>query len=231
MIKRLALAAVLLVPAALHAQEVEKGSTNTAAKVEKPARDFVMLQIGYDGWMAPDSIKTTGFGRSFNAYLCYDFPISKSHFSFAAGVGVGTSNIYLNAQEIVLTDTASSQARFIAETKDYKKYKLTTAYFEAPFELRFFGNKDNRNKGFKAAAGLRVGTIIGAHTKGKVSATKVVEKINTKAYLEPWRFAATGRLGWGNFSVFGAYNLTKLYKESQGPEITPYSIGLCITGL
>jgi hypothetical protein len=59
----------------------------------------------------------------------------------------------------------------------------------------------------------------------------VVEKINTKAYLEPWRFAATGRLGWGNFSVFGAYNLTKLYKESQGPEITPYSIGLCITGL
>jgi hypothetical protein len=231
MIKRLALIAALIFPLTVSAQDLEKGSTNTSGKVEKPSRDFVMLQIAYEGWQRPDSVKTTGFGRAGNIYICYDFPIAKSNFSFAAGIGIGSSNVYLSNQEIVLTDTPATQARFIAETKDYKKYKLTTAYLEAPFELRFFGNKDNRNKGFKAAAGLRVGTLIGAHTKGKVNNTKVVEKINTKNYLENWRFAATGRLGWGNFSVFGAYNLTNLYKENQGPAITPYQIGLCITGL
>ncbi|MCD6064968.1 MAG: hypothetical protein K0R82_2879 [Flavipsychrobacter sp.] len=231
MIKRLAFAAILLLPATLQAQDVVKGSSNTATQVEKPARDFVMLQVAYEGWKAPDSINTTGFGRAFNAYLCYDFPIGKSNFSFAGGIGIGTSNVYLKDQEIVLNDTAAPAATFIPETRDYKKYKLTTAYLEAPFELRFFGNKINRNKGFKAAAGLRVGTLVGAHVKGKDADTKIVYKTNTKNYLENWRFAVTGRLGWGNFSLYGAYNLTNLYKDNAGPTITPYQLGLCITGL
>jgi hypothetical protein len=230
MIKRLAVFMILLLPFALQAQEVEKGSTNSAGKIEKPARDFLMLQFAYEGWVKPDSVKTNGFNRDFNAYLCYDFPIKNSHFSFAAGVGIGTSNVYLNNQEVVLTDSPAVQARFIPESKNYKKYKITTAYVEAPFELRFFGNKENRNRGFKAAIGLRVGTLVGAHTKAKFD-TKLVEKTNTKAYLDGWRFAATARIGWGNFSLMGTYNLTNLYKENQGPVITPYSIGICLTGL
>lgn len=232
MIKRFALivAALFVTAAAANAQEVEKGSTKTAAKIEKPARDFVMLQFTYEGWDKPDSISTGGIGRGFNGYICYDFPIKKSHFSFAAGVGIGVSNIYLNNQEIFL-DTAISQATFIPETRDYKKYKLTTAYLEAPFELRYFGNKENRNRGFKAAVGLRAGTLVGAHTKGKLAANKVSEKSNSKQYLENWRVSATLRLGWGNFSVLGTYNLNKLYKENNGPVITPYSIGICLSGL
>ncbi len=226
------LAAAVLVPyMSVWAQEVEKGSTKAKTVVEKPSRDFVMLQFTYDGWVKPDSIKTTGIGRGFNAYLCYDFPIKKSHFSFAAGIGIGTSNIYLNNQEINVTDTAYTQAVFLKETADYKKYKLTTAYLEAPFELRYFGNKDNRNRGFKAAIGLRAGTLIGAHTKAKNNATKTIEKQGTRQYLETWRVSGTMRLGWGNFSLFGSYNLMNLYKENSGPEITPYSIGICLTGL
>jgi hypothetical protein len=231
MIKRFALivAALLVTATAAQAQEVEKGSKKTNAKVEKPARDFVMLQFTHEGWSKPDSISTGGIGRGFNGYICYDFPIKKSNFSFAAGVGIGVSNIYLNNQEIFL-DSVTSQATFIPESRDYKKYKLTTAYLEAPFELRYFGNKDNRNRGFKAAIGLRAGTLVGAHTKAKLQ-SKVSEKSNSKQYLETWRVAATMRLGWGNFSLLGTYNLNKLYKEGNGPEITPYSIGLCITGL
>lgn len=230
MIKHLAVFIALLSPFALHAQEVVKGSTNSASKVEKPSRDFLMVQIAYEGWQKPDSIKTKGFNRDFNAYLCYDFPIKHSNFSFAAGLGIGTSNVYLNNQEVVLTDSPATEARFIPESRNYKKYKITTAYIEAPFELRFFGNKDNRNKGFKAAIGLRVGTLVGAHTKAKFE-SKLSEKTNTKAYLEGWRFAATARIGWGNFTLMGTYNLTNLYKENQGPVITPYSIGICLTGL
>lgn len=233
MIKRFALltAAVLVPYMSLWAQDVEKGSSKPKTQIEKPSRDFVMLQFTYEGWVKPDSINTTGIGRGFNAYICYDFPIKKSNFSFAAGLGIGTSNIYLNNQEIVTTDTALDQAAFIKETQDYKKYKLTTAYLEAPFELRYFGNKENRNKGFKAAIGLRVGTMIGAHTKSKNNDTKLIEKNVTKQYLETWRVAGTVRIGWGNFTVMGTYNLVNLYKENVGPVITPYSIGICLTGL
>ena len=209
--------------------------TKLPSDVEKASQDHVMLQFTYENWAnTPDSIKVGGLGRGFNGYLCYDFPIQNSNFSFAAGVGVGISNIYLKDQEIVLTDTGSNiGARFIAETEDYKKYKLTTAYLEAPFELRFFGNKENRNKGFKAALGFRAGTLIGAHTKGRytVGGTKVGEKFNSRRFLESWRFAGTVRIGYGNFSLFGSYNLGPLFKENQGPAVTPYSVGLCISGL
>ena len=108
-----------------------------------PSRDYVMIQFGYDNWTNhPDSIKVNGLGRAFNAYLCYDFPIMKSNFSFAAGLGIGTSSIFLKDQQIVLTDTAASIS-FISEIEPYKKYKLTTSYIEAPFEIRYFGNKEN----------------------------------------------------------------------------------------
>ena len=195
-----------------------------------------MLQFTYEGWAnKPDSVKTGGIGRGFNGYLCYDFPIQKSNFSFAAGVGVGSANIYLDDQQLRLTDTGArgEMVGFMNETTDYKKYKINTTYLEAPFELRYFGNRDNRNKGFKAAIGLRAGILVGAHTKSvrTVDGNKVVEKINTKRYLDKYRFSATARAGWGNFTLFGSYNLNSLYKEGSGPDIAPYSIGLCITGL
>src|ERR1041384_6549622 len=84
------------------AQDVEKPKTKVTG-IEKPARDMFMLQFTYEGWVKPDSIKTTGIGRGVNVYLAYDFPLGKSHFSFATGIGVGTSNIYLKDQEVVLT--------------------------------------------------------------------------------------------------------------------------------
>lgn len=229
------LAACLLCALHSNAQDVENASAGNSI-LSKPSRDFFMMQLTYENWAnKPDTVKISGLNRGFNIYLCYDFPIQKSHFSFAAGIGVGTSNIYFDNQQLALSDTGSlgNQVRFIPEQYDYKRYKLTTAYFEAPFELRFFGNKENRNRGFKAAAGLRVGTLINAHTKGRrsVSGSKVTDKESTRRYLETWRFSATARVGWGNFSLMGSYNLNSLYKTGQGPDVTPYSVGICITGL
>ncbi len=95
------------------------------ANYNAPSRDYVMLQLGYENWLgAPDSVRITGLGRAFNAYICYDFPIQKSNYSFAAGVGLGNSNVYLSNQQLTLSDTGS-QIRFIPESSPaYKKYKI-----------------------------------------------------------------------------------------------------------
>lgn len=218
--------------------KAQDGDAEPKKKVIKPSRDFVMFQLTYENWAnTPDSVKIGGIGRGFNAYLCYDFPISKSNFSFAAGIGVGTSNIYFDNQLPILNSSATAIRFQNVDTASgvdlYKKSKMTTAYIEAPFELRFFGDKENRNRGFKAAIGMRVGILVGAHTKNKnsVSGPTLVEKVNSKSYFQTWRFAPTARIGWGNFSLYGSYNLSPLFNNSQGPEVYPYSIGLCITGL
>lgn len=236
MILRTALAAILLLSTlGIHAQDA--ADTRDKNVIVKPARDFLMLELMYNGWQnTPDSINTTGIGRGANFYLCYDFPLGKketTHFSFAVGLGVSSSNVFLKDQEISVGGVldSTSQAVFIPETRNYKKYKLNTTYLEAPFELRFFGNQYNRNKGFKAALGIRVGTLVGASMKGKEDGTKIVYKVNTKRYLETWRFSTSLRLGWGNFGIVGTYSLTTLYKDIQGPPITPYAMGISITGL
>jgi len=206
-------------------------------EIVKPSRDFFMLQLTYENWNpTPDGVKIGGIGRGFNAYLCYDFPISKSHFSFAAGIGIGSSNIYFKDQIAVMNTAADSITFANVDTSGanlYKKSKLNTTYLEAPFELRFFSNKVNRNRGFKAAIGMRVGILVGAHTKVRhaVSNTLINEKVNTKRYIQTWRFAPTFRVGWGNFSAYASYNLSPLFKAGQGPEVFPYSIGICISGL
>ncbi len=216
--------------------QTTQAPTTAISEVQKPSRDFIMLQFTHEAWAnKPDSVKTGGIGRGFNGYVCYDFPIKNSNFSFAAGAGIGSANIYLDDQMIGLRDTGARGASvsFLPESPDYKKYKINTTYLEAPFELRYFGNRENRNKGFKAAIGMRAGLLVGAHTKSvrEVEGVKTVEKVNTKRYLDKYRFSATARVGWGNFTLFGSYNLNAMFTEGRGPDIVPYSIGLCVTGL
>jgi Outer membrane protein beta-barrel domain len=204
--------------------------------VFKPARDFFMIQFGYNNWaQKPDSVKAKSVGYFFNAYLCYDFPINRSRLSFATGLGINTSVVYLDQQLIRNSDTGSANnlARFVPDTVGYKRYKFVTTYLQAPFELRYYANKMNRNRGFKAAIGVQVGTLLGAHTKGvrSVNSTVVKDKVDTKRFVSPWNFAATARIGWGNFTAFGSYNLSNVFRENQGPVITPFSAGICISGL
>ncbi len=233
MTKHIALLTALMMWFSFSTQAQMGSKDKTKSTYALPSRDFVMLQIGYENWNnAPDTLQIGGLGRAFNAYVCYDFPIAKSNFSFAAGAGIGTSNIYLKKQTFALTDTTTFI--YFKPSDVYKKYKLTTAYVEAPFELRYFGNKDDRNKGFKAAFGLKVGALISSHTKGKRTFNNkpIIEKVSTKRYLETWRYAVTGRLGWGNFSVYGSYQLSNVFRLNSGPEnVRPYQIGLCLSGL
>lgn len=237
--KILAFLTFLLVPASsLLAQDATPDKVNSNATpppIVKPARDFVMIDFVYNNWATkPDSVKVKGFGYGFNASLCYDFPIKKTNLSFAAGLGISTNVVYLSGQVMTLTDTLqSTEVRFIPDTAHYKRYKFVTTYIQAPFELRYFGNANNRSKGFKAAVGMTIGTLLGAHTKAttSVDGTVVKYKVDTKRYVTPWNFAATARIGWGNFSLFGSYNLTNVFKENAGPPITPFSVGICLTGL
>ncbi|MES2700999.1 MAG: outer membrane beta-barrel protein [Bacteroidota bacterium] len=236
MSKLVAALAVILLPFTLLAQDDKVNSNAIPPAIVKPARDFIMVQVGWNNWVQkPDSIKSKTLGYVFNAYLCYDFPIKKTNLSFAAGIGINSQVTFLDKQVISFNDTGTlgASARFLNDPLPYKRYKFATTYLQAPFELRYFASNHNRNRGFKAAIGLQVGTLLGAHTKGlrSVEGTNIKDKENTKRYISPWNFAATARVGWGNFSLFGSYNLTPVFKDNAGPVITPMAIGICITGL
>ena len=217
------------------ADEIKKADVD---KYSKPSRDYVMLQLGYNTWLNPptDSVKLKDRGMVINTYVCYDFPIKKSNFSFAAGAGFGTSSIYLNKYHMPLKDT-NAYVHFVPDnsTDSSKRYKILTGYLDFPFELRYFQNKLNRNKGFKAALGIKAGTLVDVHTKSIQIANgtnaSVILKQNSRRYFEKSRIMATARIGWGNFSIFANYQLNQQFTTGNPYSPTPFNLGICLSGL
>jgi hypothetical protein len=225
--------------------------TTAPAKPARPGRhsidisnrsgDHFLIQVGYDGWAnKPDSINTKGFSRSLNIYLMFDFPFKTNpQWSVALGAGIGSSNIFFDKMVVDVAGTTQNlRFRNVADTNNFKKYKLVTAYLEAPVELRFTLDPANYNKSFKVAIGAKIGTLLNVHTKGKNlqnrsggTINSYIVKENSKRYFNGNRLCVTGRVGYGSFSLFGSYQVNSFIKEGVGPDIKPYSIGLTISGL
>lgn len=205
--------------------------------------DHFMLQVSKDSWTgAADSVSSRikEFSKGFNAALMLDLPFkSNQRFSAALGLGVSTSSIGFK-KTIVDISAQTPTLPFLAvdTVNHFKKFKLTTAYLEVPLELRFTSNPETPAKTFKAAIGLKLGTLVNAHTKGKTlqdgsdnTINSLTQKVTAKSYFNSTRFAATARVGYGYFSIFGSYNITTVFKDVVAPDTKLLQIGLTISGL
>ncbi|HRP54699.1 outer membrane beta-barrel protein [Agriterribacter sp.] len=210
-------------------------STNNS-QLSRRAADHFMIQIGYNGWGgSPDSFRTGGLSRTFNMYFMFDFPFkSDARFSAAIGAGLGTDNMFFKETTVDLRKYPLSFARDTVSS--YKKYKIATGYLEVPVELRFTSNPANYSKAFKVALGVKVGTMVDAHTKAKITRDRegyggYTQKVKDKRNFNTTRLAGTLRVGYGAFSIFGTYQFNEFIREGAGPNVKPYSIGLTISGL
>lgn len=205
--------------------------------------DHIMVQLSSDHWTAmPDSIAShqSGFSRGLNIYVMTDRPFkSDSRFSVGLGIGVGSSNIFFKKMTVDVKAT-STRLPFTAidSTNHFKKYKLSMSYLEIPVELRFSSNPAGGSKSWKIAIGGKVGTLINLHTKGKDLQDKnnktinsYIVKENNKKYFNGTRLMGTARIGYGIFSLFGAYQLNNVLKEGAGPDMKLYQVGISLSGL
>lgn len=207
------------------------------------AADHFMIQLALNSWQgAPDSIanKISGLQRSANVYIMLDKPFKgNQQYSVAAGIGIGTTNIYFDKMNVDI-GSSSTVLPFINtdSSNNYKKYKVSTAFLEIPLELRFTKNPSTPNKTFKAALGVKFGTLLNAHTKGKLlrnstgnTINERTDKVLAKNYFNGTRLAATARIGYGNFTLFGAYGLTGIFKDGVAADMKSLQIGLTLSGL
>lgn len=207
------------------------------------AGDHLIVQLSYDNWSGkPDSIKNRlkGLSRGFNFYVMLNKPFKTDpRWSVGFGVGVSTSGMYFKNTNVGLT-SSSSLLPFtnLDSSSHFKKYKLATTFLEAPIELRYTFDPENEGKSWKVAVGVKVGTMLNAHIKGKTfvnssgnTLNAYTEKESKNLFFNATRLAATARVGIGHFSLFGAYSITSFLKEGAGPAMHPYQIGLAISGL
>ena len=219
-------------------------ATNTkSSKINHIAADHFMMQVSYDHWAAmPDSISShqKGFSRGFNAYFMYNkFLKTNPKLALAGGLGVSTSNIFFKEINIDMSAlSATLPFTDLSSSDHFKKYKVATTYLQIPLEFRYFSKPDEPNKSFKAAIGLKIGTLLNAHSKGKNLENKdgqieneYTEKEASKRYISGSQFMGTARVGYGIFSVFGSYQLNSVLKAGTGPTMHLFQIGLTISGL
>jgi hypothetical protein len=211
------------------------------------AGDHIMLQLSDDQWSGqPDSIKTNrkGFSRGINIYVMLDKRFKTNPFwSVAFGLGISNSNIYFKNMApapygIGVGAAGNPTLSFSANTGEhFKKYKLATTYLELPIEMRYTFNPANENESWKIGFGVKLGVLLDAHTKGKTlqdmnNATldNYIEKESSTRYFNATRVAATARVGYGHYSLFGAYSITQFLKDGSA-QIRPYQIGITLSGL
>ncbi len=214
-------------------------------KKDKPnltnrANDHLLFQLGYTGWAGiPDTISTRGLSKSVNLYLMYDFPFKNNpKLSMAFGPGIGSDHIlfsktYVGIKELTGTLAFTDQS----DTNHFKKTKLATVYLEAPVEFRFSSNPET-GKGFKFALGVKVGTLLNAHTRNAKFENKNGGNINNyvmkesgKRFFNKQRLSGMVRVGYGNLSLYGSYQFTPLLRDGFGPQVRPFSIGITLSGL
>jgi hypothetical protein len=125
-----------------------------------------------------------------------------------------------------------------SDTNHFKRTKLATAYLEAPIEFRYTADPANSDKSLKFAIGVKVGTMINAHTRNKdmqtasgASINQYTMKESSKRFFNTTRLSGQARIGYGHFSLYGTYQITALFKDGVAPAIRPYSIGITLSGL
>jgi hypothetical protein len=211
--------------------------------IDRPG-DHFMIQLTSDHWSGvPDSISShmKGLSRGLGVSFMLDNPFKTDpHWSVAFGLGINGSSIFFNKMAVNITATNTSKLPFksLDSADHFKKYKLVTAYLEVPVELRYLFSPQKGDKSWKAALGLKVGTLINAHTKGKNlvdkngnSINSYTEKESKKSFFGSNRVMATARLGMGHFTLVCNYQLSAFLKDGVGPDIKPFQVGICISGL
>jgi len=184
-----------------------------------------VLEFGFNQDISsPDKFALNFWGsRTANIYYQYEWRIMKSSFSFVPGIGLSLERFKFNNEYTLDYDPNDFNSIILIPPSDtglpgVKKSQLIANYIDLPLELRYNTNPDEPARSFKISVGGRIGFMYDSFSKIKYKEEGEVKKIKNKEdfNLTKIRYGLTARIGIGNFSVFGYYNLTPLFEEGKG---------------
>lgn len=196
-------------------------------KIHKPSskQERILFNFMLDSWMkTPPGIATNWIkSRSFEFYLMADKAFANEHLGIAYGLGISSTNVNSNARFDQINNNTILNP---IDSMQYNMNKLSTNYIEIPLELRFRTSHIHNGNRFKIAIGAKAGYLLQDHLKFVSDIIK--EKFYNTPNINPFRFCATGRIGYGKFSLTGFYGLNTLFKSGSSGVI-PFGVGITFT--
>ena len=215
----------LTVPAVAQVSEPDAESAYSPSQEGQPnIPGTFVLEFGINNALeAPDKFDLALWGsRTVNIYYTYELRLGQSKFSVVPGIGLSLERFKFKNGATLGYDAEDSLKLLLPQETTLggeRKSQLITNYVDVPLELRFTTNPDDPNRSFKAAIGGRIGYMYDAFTKMKYKDDGETKQLKDKQNfnLNRFRYGVYGKLGIGNFSLFGYYNLTPLFEEGEGP--------------
>jgi hypothetical protein len=192
-------------------------------------QDRVVLEVNHTGWLGLRSeLREKATSGGVNFQLFFDYPLGKSHFSFAWGGGISSYNIHGPISLVYKTDSVSGSVVFTSLEERLTPYRINRIglkIVEVPFEFRF---RTFTNYQFKFTLGFKAGYVIQSFRKTYDSMAKA--KFYDIAGVNPLRYGVTARIGWEQLHLAAFYSLSEFFEKNKGtPGVVPFTIGFAYT--
>lgn len=159
-----------------------------------------------------------------------NFNLIANKLGFTTGLGLEWIN-YRFDNSVVLkkegNDLADSYDLYPA---NYTKSKMVVNYLTLPLMIEYQTNRHSKKNSFHIGAGLQTGLRIGSHTKRvyQDDGMKKKDKDPGDYHINPFKYDAMVRIGWGKLNLHANYALNTLFKKNRGPELYPFSVGITL---
>lgn len=165
--------------------------------------------------------------------LEHNFQLWKNHINLITGFGFDFANYRFDNNYVLQPDLDAINGVYDSVIV-YQKNKLSTTFLNVPLLLQFdtktFGKKQKST--IHLSAGVVGGVRIGSHIKQvyEVNGAEYKPKTKDDFNLSPFRYSAMVRVGVGKLDLFASYALNGLFKEKEGPQLYPFTVGIMLVG-
>ena len=233
---------------------VIEGDNGTYVKVDKEVRKknwsgsfnphWMGLEVGMNMFQNSDYSIYQGtdyeeFGEVFDLrsgksltwninFLEFAFKNKKKTFGLVTGMGISLNDYAFDLPVTLEKEDGYGKVVPIditMEDKSVKKSKLHVNYLTVPLMFEVKTPLRMGSSRLSLSAGAIGSLYIGAHSKYKYYDRAKV-KIKGNYHINQWKYDLTGRIHFGDFTVFANYSMTSLFRDSKGPEIHPLLIGI-----
>lgn len=203
------------------------------------------IDIGVNGYIMPDGDFTLpdtdeyefmalnwGNSRTFSINpVEWKIKLYQNYIGITTGLGIEWNSYRLRNLDWKMAFNSDSTYGVYDPDIGVNKSKFRLTYINAPFLLEFNTSKYKRNN-FHFAAGVVVGWRIQSMYKQRYENTSGKHKDRTVGSfnMQPFRFNAMVRVGFGGLNLFATYSLNEMFRSGTGPELYQVSAGITIVG-
>ncbi|MCB0480524.1 MAG: outer membrane beta-barrel protein [Flavobacteriales bacterium] len=194
--------------------------------------DIGINTLMYDGNDSPppgyESLRLD-YGRSFYFGLNLfegDAQIAGEYFKIVSGLGFDFYNFQLRSSDIMYQQNDSLMF-YTDSVHSFKNNNMKSGHITAPLLLAFNTSPKNSTSFHIAFGAIFSYRLSGKQkTKYDLGEQKHQYLVKSEMLQNPWKIAATLRLGYGNFHVFANYALTDFWVAGAAPSARSMVIGL-----